>query len=536
MRTGETKLSPRRRLLRDIIILVLLTAGIILALFVIQGKYAVRQLANDTIQRINQDARDRFFRFLEPVESSLTIAKGWAASGLLNPGDVIDLNAKFIPILEQLPQVSSVILATDDGWEYFLSRNENRWRTRFRDPGRKDGTVRWQLWESASKPSEGWSEKDDFDPRSRVWYKGAAETPQGVYWSRPYQFKSWDVPGITASISWQPAGVGSRRAVLGFDIPLMAFHRLFADLNVGEAGRVFLCSGEGAVFVPGSSKTLSAGATASKTMLTPADSVNDPMISAGLRLWRDQDPARQSTFSFTCGSVRCWGSFIPVSQRLNTVWIAAVVPEVGLLGDLGKRRYLFIVAALVVLGGGVGAAFLLVRIYGSRLKELPESILGTDDFPSRLDATIAMGESATREFKSTMRMNLKSGKAGKEIELAWLKAVAGFMNTDGGILLLGVNDDGDIVGLEPDGFENEDKCRLHFKNLLKQHIGLEFSKHILFELKTVGACQVAVVECERSPEPVFLKNKADEDFYIRSGPASVRLPVSKVIHYLKNRG
>lgn len=535
MTTGAKKQSPRRRLLRDIIILVLLTAGVILSLFTIQGNYAARQLANDTIQHINREARDEFFRFLDPVENSLTIAKGWGESGILKPDDVTDLNAKFIPILEQLPQVSSVILATDDGWEYFLSRTENRWRTRSRDPGRKDGAVRWQLWASALHPLESWSEKDDFDPRDRIWYTGAAETRQGVYWSPPYRFKSWDVPGITASISWPVTGSDSQRAVLGVDIPLLAFHRLFANLNVSKTGRVFLCSGDGKVFVPGSSETLSAGSSVPKTMLMPADSLNDPVMSAGLRYWLDQGKVTRSTFSFDCGNGRCWGSFTPVSQRVNTVWIAVVVPESSLLGDLGRRRSLLIIAALVVLGAGVAAAFWLVRIYGSRLKDLPESILGKGDFADRLKAIIARGESSSLEFKSTMRMNLKSGKAGKEIELAWLKAVAGFMNTDGGILLLGVNDDGDITGLEPDGFENEDKCRLHFKNLLKQHVGLEFSKYIHFQLKTVSDSQVAAVECERSPEPVFLKNKNEEDFYIRSGPSSVKLPVSKVIQYLKNR-
>ena len=45
------------------------------------------------------------------------------------------------------------------------------------------------------------------------------------------------------------------------------------------------------------------------------------------------------------------------------------------------------------------------------------------------------------------------------------------MNTDGGILLLGVSDEGTVMGPEADGFASEDKCRLHFKNLVNQHRG-----------------------------------------------------------------
>ncbi|PNU19586.1 hypothetical protein C2E25_11645 [Geothermobacter hydrogeniphilus] len=136
-----------------------------------------------------------------------------------------------------------------------------------------------------------------------------------------------------------------------------------------------------------------------------------------------------------------------------------------------------------------------------------------------------------------MRMNLKSGRAGKEIEIAWLKGVVGFLNTAGGILLIGVNDDGDIVGLEADGFQNEDKCRLHFKNLVAQHIGLEFSRCLHFDLVEHDGRQVAVVQVDRSSEPAFLRQGKEEDFYIRSGPASVKLTGRQILQYLsrKNR-
>ena len=51
-----------------------------------------------------------------------------------------------------------------------------------------------------------------------------------------------------------------------------------------------------------------------------------------------------------------------------------------------------------------------------------------------------------------------------------------------GILLLGVADDGTLVGLETDKFENEDRCRLHFKNLLNHHLGAESARLVRFDL------------------------------------------------------
>jgi len=148
---------------------------------------------------------------------------------------------------------------------------------------------------------------------------------------------------------------------------------------------------------------------------------------------------------------------------------------------------------------------------------------------------IAKGEGRTIEFKSTMRMNLHTQKPGKEIETAWLKAVVAFMNTDGGTLLLGVADDGNPVGLEADGFVTEDKCRLHFKNLVNQHIGAELSRYLRFDLIRLEDRQIGVVSCSRSSEPVFLRTGKNEAFYIRSGPSSDMLPVSKVVSYIQNR-
>ena len=71
---------------------------------------------------------------------------------------------------------------------------------------------------------------------------------------------------------------------------------------------------------------------------------------------------------------------------------------------------------------------------------------------------IRQRESKTLEFKSTLRWNLKEDlKDDKRITHAALKTIAAFLNTEGGDLLLGVADDGTIMGIEHDRLENDDK-------------------------------------------------------------------------------
>ena len=153
----------------------------------------------------------------------------------------------------------------------------------------------------------------------------------------------------------------------------------------------------------------------------------------------------------------------------------------------------------------------------------------------RIKTLISSGEGDRVEFKSTLRWNLKTDNSDKRVEKAWLKSVVAFLNTNGGVLLVGVQDDGDILGIDADQFDNEDKYLLHVNNRIKQHIGLEHSGFIRFQLVPVDQKKVLIVECQPSPSPVFLKMGNEEDFYIRIGPGSRKLSTSEVLAYVTNR-
>ena len=153
----------------------------------------------------------------------------------------------------------------------------------------------------------------------------------------------------------------------------------------------------------------------------------------------------------------------------------------------------------------------------------------------KIQSLISRGESERLEFKSTLRWNLKTGRADKGIEKAWLKSVVAFLNTDGGILLIGVADDGEILGTDADQFESDDRYLLHLNNLIQQHIGLECTGFIRFQLVPVEDKKVLLIECQPYPSAAFLKIGKNEDFYVRIGPGSRRLSTSEVLAYMKNR-
>jgi CheY-like chemotaxis protein len=152
-----------------------------------------------------------------------------------------------------------------------------------------------------------------------------------------------------------------------------------------------------------------------------------------------------------------------------------------------------------------------------------------------IKSVIGSGESDRVEFKSTLRWNLKTDRAEKVIEKSWLKSIVAFLNTDGGVLLIGVADAGDILGTEADCFDNDDKYMLHVNNRIREYIGLEFVSFINFQLVPVEEQKVLLVRCQPSPSPVFLKIGKEEDFYVRVGPGNRRLSTSEVLTYVSNR-
>ena len=85
----------------------------------------------------------------------------------------------------------------------------------------------------------------------------------------------------------------------------------------------------------------------------------------------------------------------------------------------------------------------------------PESPYGTlESDPEQavvgIRQVIAAGESKVVEFKSTGRKNLRTGEKDAAMEWSVVKSLAGFMNGHGGTLLVGVADDGSVVGIEED--------------------------------------------------------------------------------------
>jgi len=151
------------------------------------------------------------------------------------------------------------------------------------------------------------------------------------------------------------------------------------------------------------------------------------------------------------------------------------------------------------------------------------------------------GESMSLEYKSTLRFDLKEGRNNPTaITHACMKTVAAFLNTDGGDLLIGVDDSGTPLGLAADDFETDDKFLLHLMQIVRNALGDRAGTCVDPRIQVADAKSVCLVTCRRSPEPVFLKWKNTEeldegDLFVRSGPGTVRLARQDAREYVATR-
>ena len=138
---------------------------------------------------------------------------------------------------------------------------------------------------------------------------------------------------------------------------------------------------------------------------------------------------------------------------------------------------------------------------------------------------ILKGENEKLEIKSTLRFDLREGKLNKKLEYVIAKTVSSFLNADGGILLMGVDDEGNILGLEKDlqtlTKNNLDGFELHLRQVIKKYLGDNFEKYLNISFEKLDDREICVVKISKSGKPVFITHEGEEKFFVRNGNSSI---------------
>jgi hypothetical protein len=166
---------------------------------------------------------------------------------------------------------------------------------------------------------------------------------------------------------------------------------------------------------------------------------------------------------------------------------------------------------------------------------LPEPEIKTQKL--NIPELINTGEGRTIEFKGWFRWSKGKGVIEPHIELKNLIAIAGFLNSEGGILIIGVGDNKEILGIEDDlnTFQGnqKDEFKTHFDDLISSSFGKHINRLIHLEFFEYANKTLAVVRITKSSNEVFLKKEGKEEFYIRRSGSTVQLNGSEMTQYVK---
>lgn len=194
-------------------------------------------------------------------------------------------------------------------------------------------------------------------------------------------------------------------------------------------------------------------------------------------------------------------------------------------------------ASFAALGGAVGFLFGLFnrivarhrRVRGFLEAELERTVV----------SLVASGESEHVEFKASARWDLERGCVSRQLEDTLMRTVAGMLNNTGGSLLIGVNDEGGICGLERDYATLKDRNRDGFERFI---VGLMRSRlgghvcplaHVTFHAADGrDICRIIVEPADR---PVYFQDGGASRFYLRTGNSTRELDARETLEHVSRR-
>ncbi len=163
---------------------------------------------------------------------------------------------------------------------------------------------------------------------------------------------------------------------------------------------------------------------------------------------------------------------------------------------------------------------------------------------------IQSGESEVIEFKSSLRWSYKENRKDKFLPFSVIKTVAAFLNTNGGNLLIGVNEDNEtnkseIIGLKNDYSTLQKKNNDGFEILLRDYFRdslsstVDINENIKITFESVDDVEVCIVNVLKSSKPVTVNFKTENRefrgaFFRRDGRSTIELTAEEVIKYVND--
>lgn len=167
------------------------------------------------------------------------------------------------------------------------------------------------------------------------------------------------------------------------------------------------------------------------------------------------------------------------------------------------------------------------------------AVAAVADRPPSFAELAQLGESLTVEFKSSMIHSYRPDVPEKVITGSVIKTIAAFLNTDGGTLVIGADDDGHPLGIKVD-LDSKRFTKDSYENFIMSSISSAIdtvaAARCRVRFESNGDVTLCLVDVEPSSRPVYASTDKGKDlFFIRTGNTTRSLDTKEVVAYIADR-
>jgi len=198
--------------------------------------------------------------------------------------------------------------------------------------------------------------------------------------------------------------------------------------------------------------------------------------------------------------------------------------------------------SLVLFYAEIGAmlGLLTIGIYSFLHRRLMRIELLKMELNKDMPSIIKQGEGPYLEFKSTFRWDMEQSRTNRQLEGVILKSLAGFLNNkDGGTLLIGVADNGQIIGLENDyqtlKKQNQDGFEQVIMTAIAANLGADLCSHVSILFHVIDNKTICRLIVSPSARPVFINQGNTPKLYVRTGGATRDLNIQEALEFASIR-
>jgi Putative DNA-binding domain len=167
-----------------------------------------------------------------------------------------------------------------------------------------------------------------------------------------------------------------------------------------------------------------------------------------------------------------------------------------------------------------------------------EEILALSRLP--IGTRLKERENGQMERKSSFKYDTKTQSSNRRLEKEASIAVSGFMNGQGGILFIGVDPAGNVIGLDKDYFlvqnKNNDGFEREFRNSVEKYLKQKIADLLVsIRFPQINGMEICEAIIKPSSSPIVLYDGNSEEFYARVGNSTKLYQASAMIDYCQMR-